>query len=268
MRSRRIRRSKADIYSSILEVARRAPSGIGITRMSYGVGVPLDRLRLMVDDLTAFGLLRRNASGRETTYTPTSRGLEFLETYWKMNAYLETFEGAPSRALAAILFTDITGYTSLAQNNEKRALVLLDEYRNIVREALTAFHGREVKTIGDAFLLEFGSALEACECAIEIQRRMHERNLQSPDQGSKIVLRVGIHVGDIERKGTDILGDAVNIASRVYSLADPGCILITRQVFDQVWNKLGNRVEEAGKKVVKNVDAPIEVYSIVLPWKK
>ncbi len=265
MSNRSAKRSKADIYASILEVVRRNPGGRRITKVSYGVGVPLDRLRGMVDDLTTFGLLRKNTVDGETTYTSTPRGAEFLETYWKMTGYLETFEETGTRGLAAIMFTDVAGYTALTQRNERHALRLLEEYRNVTREALPKFHGREVKTIGDAFMVEFTSALEASECAIDIQRRLNERNQKVP-AGDRLQVRIGIHVGDVERKGTDILGDAVNIGSRVYSLADPGGICITRQVFDQVWNKLENHINEIGKRDAKNLDAPIEVFSIDLPW--
>jgi adenylate cyclase len=94
---------------------------------------------------------------------------------------------------------------------------------------------------------------------------MHERN-RTVREADRLLARIGIHIGDIERKGSDILGDAVNIGSRVYAIAEPGGVCITRQVFDQVWNKLGNHLSEVGKKDVKNVDFPVEVFSIDLPW--
>jgi class 3 adenylate cyclase len=263
--SSRTKRSKADIYATILEVVRRNPGGGRITRVAYGVGVPLDRLRVMIEDLTAFGLLRRRTTDDETTYTATPRGLEFLDTYWKMNGYLETFEQTPTRGLVAIMFADLAGYTALTQKNERKTLDLLEEYRGITRQVLPRFHGREVKTIGDAFLVEFTSALEASQCAVEMQQRMHERN-QKVREADRLLMRIGIHVGDVERKGSDILGDAVNIGSRVYAIAEPGGVCITRQVFDQVWNKLGNHLSEVGKKEMKNLDFPIEVFSIDLPW--
>ena len=263
--SKTSKRSKADIYATILEVVRRNPEGGRITKVSYGVGVPLDRLRVMIDDLIAFGLLRRTTNEDETNYTATPRGLEFLDTYWKMNGYLEVFDQIPTRDLAAIMFADLVGYTALTQRNERHALELLEEYRAVTRDVLPRFHGREVKTVGDAFLVEFSSALGASQCAIEMQHRMHERN-RNVLEADRLLVRIGIHVGDIERKGNDILGDAVNIGSRVYAIAKPGGICITRQVFDQIWNKLGNHLSEVGKREVKNVDFPIEVFSIDLPW--
>jgi len=263
--SKATKRSKADIYATILEVVRRYPGGGRITRVSYGVGVPLDRLHGMVEDLTEFGLLRRTTTEGEIFYTATPRGLEFLETYWKMNGYLESFEQSPTRGLVAIMFADLVGYTSLTQRNESQALELLEEYRGITRQSLQKYHGREVKTVGDGFLVEFTSALEASQCAIEIQRRMHDRNMRV-NSTDRLYARIGIHIGDIERKGSDILGDAVNIGSRVYEVAEPGGVCITRQVFDQVWNKLGNHMTDIGKREVKNLEFPVELFTIDLPW--
>ena len=116
-------------------------------------------------------------------------------------------------------------------------------------------------------MVEFSSALEACQCAIEIQNRMHDRN-KTASKVDRLLVRIGIHIGDVERKGTDILGDAVNIGSRVYPLADPGGICITRQVFDQVWNKVGNHLSEVGRREGKNLELPIEVFRIDLPWEQ
>ena len=259
------KRSKADLYASILEVVRRSPGGRRITRVSYAVGVPLDRLRVMLDDLIALGLLRRTTEDGESTYGATPRGVEFLETYWKMHGFLETFEESPTRSLAAIMFADVAGYTALTQRNEGHALALLEDYRSVTRGVLPSYHAREVKTLGDAFLVEFTSALEASKCAIELQRRLNERN-QRVKPSERLLVRIGIHVGDVERKGEDILGDAVNIGSRVYSYAQPGGICITRQVFDQIWNKLDNHLSEMGKREAKNLESPIEVFSIDLPW--
>ena len=261
MSDRTAKRSKTDIYATILEVVRRYPGGGKITRISYGVGVPLDRLRVMVDDLLGFGLLRKNSEGGETTYSSTPRGVEFLETYWKMNGYLETFEETPTRGLAAIMFTDVVGYTALTQKNEKTALKLLSEQENIVRSLLPKFHGREVKTMGDAFLVEFASALSASLCAIEIQHEIQERNGKAP-AGERFELRIGIHVGDVERVGKDIVGDAVNIASRIERAAEPGGICISRQVFDQVWNKLEDHITELGPVEMKNLEGGVEVFRI------
>ncbi|MCI4347931.1 MAG: tetratricopeptide repeat protein, partial [Thermoplasmata archaeon] len=141
------------------------------------------------------------------------------------------------RLLAAIMFTDIVGFTKLAQEDEGKALRLLEEHRSIVRPLVTARGGREVKTLGDGFMLEFASAVESVQCALEIQAAFSRRN-SSQSPADQLHVRVGVHVGDILREGNDLVGDGVNIASRIYPLARPGGICITGQVLDQVRNKV------------------------------
>jgi TolB-like protein/class 3 adenylate cyclase/Tfp pilus assembly protein PilF len=171
------------------------------------------------------------------------------------------------RSLAAIVFTDIVGYTALAQNNETLALGLLREEELIIRAILSKHSGREVKTIGDAFLVEFSSALDATNFAIEIQNRFHDRNLKKSDEEGKILLRIGIHVGDVVHRDGDVFGDAVNLASRIQPLAQPGGICVSQQVYDQVWNKLEDRYQfkDLGKTALKNVRLPLVVYEINFP---
>jgi class 3 adenylate cyclase len=259
------KRARVDIYAAILEVIRRHPGGGRISRVSYGVGVPIDRLRPMLEELSSFGLIKKSTTDGETRYVSSVRGLDFLQTYWRMNAFLETLEGVETRELAAIMFTDLHAYAALVQRNEQDALRLLQEHEAKVRSLLPRFHGREVKTIGDAFLIEFTSALEACRFAVELQRALRARNLEVGEK-ERMELRVGIHVGDVERRGTDILGDAVNIASRIQNVARAGEICISRQVFDQVWNKLENHLSEIGQVEAKNLQSPLEVFRIDIDY--
>ncbi len=170
------------------------------------------------------------------------------------------------RRLAAIMFTDIVGYTALTQQNESGALALLEEHAKLLRPAFAKHGGREVKMIGDSFLVEFSSALSATLCAVEIQRTLYEHNVSNPT--TKIELRIGIHVGDVVSRGTDVFGDAINIASRIEPLASPGSVCISQQVYDQVWNKVEHPLVGLGKHELKNVQVPMEVYRIVLPWEK
>src|SRR2546427_327634 len=166
------------------------------------------------------------------------------------------------RRLAAIMFTDIVDYTIMSQKNETLALTLLEEHRQILRPAFARRGGREVKTIGDGFLVEFPSALEAVRCALEIQQLMKERNQSVPSE-SKILLRVGVHLGDVEHRNGDVYGDAVNTASRVQSLAEPGGVSITQQVFDHVRNNEEFRAVALGQNQLKNVQTPTEVYRVL-----
>jgi predicted ATPase/class 3 adenylate cyclase len=170
------------------------------------------------------------------------------------------------RRLAAIMFTDLVGYTAQTQDNESLALAALQEHAEMLRPIFVKHGGREVKMIGDSFLVEFSSALSATLCAIDIQRRLYEHNVSN--KTGRIELRIGIHVGDVVYRGTDVLGDAVNIASRIEPLSSPGSICISQQVYDQVWNKIENPIAGLGKHELKNVQIPIEVYRIVLPWEK
>jgi class 3 adenylate cyclase len=170
---------------------------------------------------------------------------------------------AKERRLAAIMFTDMVGFTALAQENESLALELLEEHRTLVRAALPRYRGREVKTIGDAFLLEFTNALDATACAIELQRVVRKRNRVRRE--SPIQLRIGIHVGDLVSVSGDVFGDAVNIASRIEPLAEPGGICVSQQVYDQVWNKVPVKMAEVPNPPLKNVKAPIGVYRVAVP---
>ena len=171
-----------------------------------------------------------------------------------------------SRKLAAIMFTDIVGFTSLAQRDEDRAMRLLSEHNNLMRSILPKYSGREVKTIGDAFLIEFPSALDAVRSSVAIQKGMYERN-SVLGASNRIQLRVGIHVGDvISKQDGDILGDAVNISSRIEQFATPGGICISEQVFAQVNNKVDLRFVRLESQKLKNVDLPMDLYRIVLPW--
>ena len=168
------------------------------------------------------------------------------------------------RRLAAIMFTDMVDYTTMSEKNEALALTLLEDHRQLLRPVFVKHGGREVKTVGDGFLVEFSSALEAVRCALEIQQQMYKRNQSVPSE-RKILLRVAVHLGDVEHRDGDVYGDAVNIASRIQSLADPGGICITQQVFDHVRNSEEFRTEALGQNQLKNVRTPTEVYRVLPP---
>src|SRR5206468_2412281 len=133
------------------------------------------------------------------------------------------------RKLAAIMFTDMVGYSALSQRDEKLAQGLLEEHRRLLREIFPRFKGSEIKTIGDAFLIEFHSALEAAQCAIEIQRALAKRNHDVPAE-KRIELKIGLHIGDVVHRDGDVYGDGVNIASRIEQLAGAGGICVSMDV--------------------------------------
>jgi CBS domain-containing protein len=160
------------------------------------------------------------------------------------------------------MFTDIVGYTLLTQATTMR---LLEEHRGILRPAFVRHGGREVKTIGDAFLVEFASAVSAVRCAIEIQRLMSERNTSRTIE--RIQVRIGIHVGEVIHSENDVYGYAVNIASRIVSLSEPGGICISKQVYDFVWNEVDAQIVKMEPTELRNVKVPTEVYQVVPSWK-
>src|SRR5438270_10042370 len=115
------------------------------------------------------------------------------------------------RKLAAIMFTDMVGYSALSQRDDKLAQELLEEHRTLLREIFPRFHGTEIKTIGDAFLVEFNSALEAAQCAIAIQRALAKRDADAPAE-RQIQVKIAIHIDDVVHRGGDIYGDGANMA--------------------------------------------------------
>src|SRR5947209_3581068 len=165
------------------------------------------------------------------------------------------------------MFTDLVGFTALGQRNESLALSVLDEQRELLRPVFNRHGGREVKTIGDAFLVDFTSALNAVKCAYEIQKTSREFNNSLPEE-RRVHLRIGVHLGDIVESQGDISGDAVNVASRIESIADRGGVCLTRQVYDQVQNKFQLPLRSLGAKSLKNLRAPIEVFKMVMPWEE
>jgi adenylate cyclase len=159
------------------------------------------------------------------------------------------------------MFTDIVGYSALAQQDEAAAIDALDRHNRALRAVFAKFHGREVKTIGDAFLIEFGSALDAVLCAVEMQKEVQKLSPVG-DLGRSVQIRIGIHVGDVIEANGDVLGDAVNIASRIEPLATPGGICLSQQVYDQVQNKVHTTFVKLPRVGLKNIQIPMDIYRI------
>jgi len=163
------------------------------------------------------------------------------------------------------MFTDMVGYTALGQRNESLSITLVDEQRRLIRPILLRHNGREVKTIGDAFLVEFSSAMDAVRCSYDIQRATREFNISAPVE-QKLHLRIGLHLGDVVESQGDISGDAVNIASRIEPLAEDGGVCLSRQVYDHVQNKFEVPLTSLGPKSLKNVSSSMEIYKMLMPW--
>lgn len=215
-------------------------------------------------------LTLREEAGQVANYIRirTLRGKNFDST-WHMlrvesngNVILENLPSEESRRLAAIMFTDMVGYTAMTQRNESLAVELLEEHRNLLRPVFRKHMGVEINTIGDAFLVEFSSALDAVNCAMKIQSMLQELNAGRPDE-RKIQLRIGIHLGDVIHKGNQVSGDAVNVASRIEPLAASGGVCITAQVYYSVFNKVECSFESLGNPQLKNVITPVEVFKVV-----
>ena len=169
-----------------------------------------------------------------------------------------------TRRLAAIMFTDTVGYTASTQADEGRTLDLLRQQAELVRPLVAVHQGREIKSTGDGFLVEFDSALKATQCAVSIQRRIYERNAEGGL--APIRIRIGIHLGDVVQSGTDILGDAVNIAARIEPIAEPGGICVSGAVHEQVRNKFPEKLEKLAPTALKGLQLPMDIYRVVLPW--
>ncbi len=166
---------------------------------------------------------------------------------------------ATPRRLAAIMFTDLVGYSALSHADEALAIELLALHQTWVRELLAKYRGREVSTIGDAFLIEFGDALAAVECAVAIQRRLADYNGGAP-AARQIELRIGIHLGDVEYHEDTVLGDGVNLASRIHGMAEPGGICVSEPVYLAVRNRPGLVFRSIGRPKLKNISTEVDLY--------
>lgn len=170
---------------------------------------------------------------------------------------------AGTRRLGAIMFTDVVGYSAASSLDEAKALRMLDEHRKVLEGIFPRFGGTVVKTIGDGYLVEFPSAVEAANCAVQAQKGLTEANTNKNER-DKISVRIGIHVGDVVHSGGDILGDAVNVAARIQPLAEPGGICLSRQVVDQIQGKVDFRIERLGVRELKNIRYPVELFKVDL----
>src|SRR6516162_3766487 len=170
---------------------------------------------------------------------------------------------AETRKLAAILVSDVVGYSRLAGSDEDRILARLRALRSDLIDPIIAVHnGRVVKRTGDGAIVEFRSVVDAVRCAIEVQNGLIERNAGVPED-RRIEYRVGIHVGDVvEESDGDLMGDGVNIAARLEGIAKPGTICLSEDAYRQVSGRLEMEVTDLGPTQLKNIDRQIRAYSL------
>jgi TolB-like protein len=171
-------------------------------------------------------------------------------------------EERAQRRLAAILAADVVGYSRLMQRDEAGTLAALKVRRSEVLQPVVSKHrGRIVKLIGDGVLIEFASAVDAVECAVQLQEAMAAANAGSPSD-RWIVLRIGVNLGDVIVEGSDLYGDGVNIAARLEALAEPGTVYVSQTVFNHVRAKVSLKFEDIGEQNLKNMPEPVRVYRL------
>jgi len=169
----------------------------------------------------------------------------------------------PDRALAAIMVTDIVGFSKEMENNEEHAYSKLLIHNEMIRKNISKNKGEEIKTIGDAFLVRFNSAVDAVKAGMNIQRQLskYNRHRREVDQ---IWVRIGIHIGDILIKDNDVFGNGVNIASKIVPLAEPGDICISGNVHNVVKGSIDIDVSSLGRKELKNIEDSPEIFKILI----
>jgi TolB-like protein/Flp pilus assembly protein TadD len=171
-------------------------------------------------------------------------------------------EERAQRRLAAILAVDVVGYSRLMQTDEAGTLAALKARRTVILQPGVSKHrGRIVKLMGDGALIEFASAVDAVECAVQLQNAMTAANVDTPAD-RHIVLRIGVNLGDVMVEGGDLYGDGVNVAARLEGVAEPGGVLVSKSVHDQVRGKVSLAFDDLGDQKLKNMGEPVRVYRV------
>jgi adenylate cyclase len=178
-------------------------------------------------------------------------------------AIMQAMTEKVKRRLTTVLCADVQGYSRLMEADEAGTLATLRRYRTAMAALIEHHDGRIVNTWGDAVIAEFASVVEAVQCAIEIQQELSAQDPHLPE-AQRMRFRIGINLGDVMVDGSDIYGEGVNIASRLQELAEPGGILISGPVYDQVHNKLSVGFDYLGQQQMKNVAAPVASYRVTV----
>src|SRR5512134_41562 len=173
-------------------------------------------------------------------------------------------EPSMKRRLAAIVAADIAGYSRLMHGDEAATVRDLKAHQSVILPLIGRHGGRIIDTAGDGIMAEFPSVIGATGCAVEIQTVMAERNLRVPES-RRMRFRIGINLGDVIHDETRIYGDGINIAARLQALAQPGGVLVSNTVYDQVRGKLPFTFEDVGERQVKNIEQPVRMYRVHIP---
>jgi len=168
-----------------------------------------------------------------------------------------------TRKLRAILSADVKGYSLLMADDEAFTIQTIKEYRNIISNCIEQHNGRVVDSPGDNILAEFASAVDAVQCAVEIQRQLKKENDRFVEN-RRLEFRIGVNIGDVVHDGDRIYGDGVNIAARIEGLAEPGGVCISRNAYDHIKKKVGFEYEYLGEQPVKNISDPVRVYKVLM----
>ena len=171
---------------------------------------------------------------------------------------------ADERRLAAILAADVAGYSRLMGRNEEETVRDLEAHQAVILPLIAKHGGSIINIAGDGVVAQFPSAVRAVECAVAIQKIMGERNFDVPDE-RRMLLRIGVNLGDIMHDGTRTFGDGINVAARLEPLAEPGGICISATVREAIFGKLGLPLRDLGEKALKNIDRPVHIYQIQAP---
>ena len=171
--------------------------------------------------------------------------------------------GRVTRKLRAILSADVKGYSLLMADDEAHTIETLKKYRVIMSELIQQHTGRVVDNPGDNLLAEFGSAVDAVDCAMQIQNQLKKENARFVEE-KRLQFRIGVNIGDVVHDGDRIYGDGVNLAARIEGLSDAGGVCISRNAYDHIKNKLKLSYEYIGEHAVKNIKDPVRVYKVLM----
>ncbi|PKU26510.1 adenylate/guanylate cyclase domain-containing protein [Telmatospirillum siberiense] len=200
-------------------------------------------------------LQRRRIAASSAVFSPSGTA----------RAFEVTRPDADRKQVMVVMMTDIVGYSARMEKDEAAAYALLKEHNVVMRKAITSHRGKEIKTIGDAFMVVFESSLDALRCAIAMQTGLRELNRSRPTH-DQLQVRIGIHRGEVIRTEKDVFGEGVNIAARMESVTAPGGISICADIYEDVKGKIEAGFQSIGQPKMKNIANPPEVFRVHMPF--